>query len=219
MGSWLPAWLMAVWCAVFVVLLAIHSSHILKLTGIGRFWHAGHAFMALGMINMYWPGGTMPVAAGPGKLLFAVATAAALAAVVATRLRGDTDWLWAIMAVDFGIMIYMFEQMEGRGLSLLAVPLAAWGLLQAAGWFSGLLTEETRRHHAPAGQGSVAAVPELRLGHRQILSLRVTLGVMALGMAYMLLAMNFGMGSSGDEQPGGHHHSMAPRSAVQVAAV
>jgi hypothetical protein len=50
---------------------------------------------------------------------------------------------------------------------------------------------------------SLASSPPLRHGSGHALSLRITLAAMSLGMAYMLLAMQFGISAMGSMTPGG----------------
>jgi hypothetical protein len=235
MGSWLPTWLSALWASLFVVVLVVHAGHLQRVSGWGRLWHSGHVVMALGMADMYWPHQPPPVTGRLGEIAFVILTAAAVAMVAWTATRGRVSWAWAIGAVDFAIMAYMFAMSDHRSVSL-TVALTVWLVLEAVGWSAGWLSaladaEDLGRHDHPRGPhhelpeppdaaaGATAgrwpwprtrtvaqpvqarptttrAPVTTRPGHDgggHWTSVRVTLTVMSLGMAYMLLVMQFGM--------------------------
>lgn len=191
MGSWLPTWALTAWCAIFAIVLALHLFHVARMSGRARVWHVGHSVMALGMVDMYWPSGNPPVGETPGTVIFAVLAVVALVATVVSRLRGATQWLWAMLVVDFAVMAYMFAMMSHRWEALTLI-LTVWCAIEAVAWFTGLLNAEVHAQHAviePSGATDATG------GHADasLWSVRITLGVMALGTAYMLLAMQYGM--------------------------
>jgi methionine sulfoxide reductase heme-binding subunit len=227
-SSWLPVWLRVVATAALVVVAAVHLWHLSGQAARGRLWHTGHVVMALGMIDMFWPTGRMPVGGGIGQGVFAVAALGALGLAVADLARRRPGrWLWVLAVVDLGSMIYMFA-LPIPGLGWLTWILVAWFVLQAAGWASGRLTPIGRPSHPdntpappaldgepltgdttaasqPAGtlvtavRTAVSAAPDGRRRHE--LSVRLTLLVMNVGMAYMFLAMRLGMQHMGGAMP------------------
>ena len=76
-------------------------------------------------------------------------------------------------------MSYMFALMSLRYLVVVTVILAGWQLAEAAAWTTGRL--------GTRGQGA---------------AVRISLALMSTGMAYMLLAMQFGMSGGGHGGPG-----------------
>lgn len=209
-NSWLPRWLDVVCTVIFLVILVAHAVHALGVRGRSRPWHGVHVLMALGMLDMFWPADEMPVPATPGKVTFAVAAVGALGAT-AWFSRGERgmSWPWLIAAVDLGAMAYMFEMMESKN-AVVTVLLAAWFLVEAAGWASGRLSTVAEREAlslaaehdgvvSDAGRGpdvaadrSPVTVLAVRRHGTYTRSVRLSLVVMALGMAYMLLAMQYG---------------------------
>jgi hypothetical protein len=215
-NSWLPRWLEVAGTVIYLVILASHAVHALTVRGRSRAWHGVHVLMALGMLDMFWPADEMPVAATPAKIVFTLAGVGALGATVWFSRGGrDVAWLWLIATVDLGAMVYMFQMMASTS-AVVTIALAAWFLIEAAGWGSGLLSATAGRQslsvaadpeaapgavdvEAPGtgadasavGRSTVAVLTERR--HRSYASaVRLSLVVMALGMAYMLLAMQYG---------------------------
>lgn len=221
----LPTWLAATWGSVFVVVLAVHLRHALSMVGLQRAWHGTHLLMAIGMIDMFWPWGAMPVGESVGVVVFIIATVAAVLVTVQQAVRSGRYGLWTLAAVDLASMAYMFAMLTTR-IAAVSVVLVAWFLLEAAGWFHGIslgllprhaLAEEERADQAADAAGSdlnhraasarcetpnrlqeAGAVQTLEARAHQadrshLRDLRVTLGLMSLGMAYMLVSMQFGM--------------------------
>lgn len=246
-SSWIPTWVAVAWTVVFAGVLAIHLRNMVALrrmvvvTGRSRLWHGVHVLMALGMIDMYWPTGTMPVGARPAQVVYAGAAAGlgAMIAIDAVRYRRPV-WLWTIAVVDMVAMAYMFLLTSIDALAAVTVLLAVWSVAQSLGWASGFLAtaapygdsaavQATRvlGGHAPApdtaarasagGQapatstavvaaavaGPVARPVTVRAAHTR--PSRVTLTLMNVGMAYMLLAMQFGMATGGSPGMPGMH--------------
>jgi len=203
MGSWLPTWVMAVWCAVFAVITILHLVHVARLSGRARIWHCGHTVMALGMVDMYWPTGSPPIGERPGTIGFAILAVIAALAAIGDRLRGRTPWLWVLLALDFAAMTVMFALMSHSWV-FLTLLVTFWCLIEAVAWFGGLLNREVHAQHAvidptdqqDEGQDDGQGAPPTASGHggASLWSVRISLGVMALGMAYMLLGMQYGMG-------------------------
>lgn len=226
--AWLPTWLRAVATTAFVVVLIVHLVHIAGHTRRGRAWHSIHVLMALGMIDMFLPTTGMIVSAVVGEVVFAVA-ALTIGGFVVSELvrRGRVGWLWPIAGVDLAAMVYMFA-MPAMRLGWLTGLLVTWFALQALGWATGGLStvadtglgEPTTAPASESPQIATAASAARRgpvtrmislkrttaatthLGSAHSLSVRATLIVMNVGMAYMFLAMQFGMTPLNATMPG-----------------
>lgn len=206
--SWIPAGTSYGWAAASVLVVLVHVWHLRLITGRHRLWHAGHILMALGMLVMFLPSlmATTPPLAG--TLVFALAALALAGYLALLRRRGGgVGLVWLASVIDLAWMALMFGEMGGRVLTLLNLAGAGWFGAQAVGWISGLLGRVLDRHGL--GTATAAAQPEER--HHGIVdggahdwSVRLSLTVMGLGMAYMFLALNGAM--SGAD----HGHSMSP---------
>ena len=179
-STWIPGWVGLAWVLIYAAIAFWHLGHLTVMAGAGRLWHAGHVLMAAGMIDMFWPWGGMPAGPGAGEAIFAVAAAGSLTLATVSCARGRPDTrLWLLTAADLGVMVYMFALASLRYLVVVTVMLAVWELAEAAAWASGRL-----------GTGRDSA------------GLRVSLALMNAGMAYMLLAMQFGTAITGPDMPG-----------------
>jgi methionine sulfoxide reductase heme-binding subunit len=192
MGSgnpWLPCALMVIAALVYVVILVVHVGHLRDIGIRGRVWHLGHVLMALGMIDMFVPTGRMPVPAGVGAVVFALAALVMLGFTAALAVRGErVGWLWPVAGFDLAAMAYMFTL---PGAPWLTGLLVGWFVLQAAGWATGVLPG------VGVGQPPDRSGASVGSGYHD-LSVRVTLAAMGLGMAYMFLAMQLGMAPMGN---------------------
>jgi len=179
-STWIPGWVGLTWVLIYAVIACWHLGHLVVMGGSGWVWHAGHVLMAAGMIDMFWPWGGMPAGPGVGEAIFAAAAAGSLAVVTVSSARGrPVSRLWLLTTADLAVMVYMFALASLRYLVAVTVMLAAWQLAEAAAWAAGRL-----------GAGRDGA------------GLRVSLALMSAGMAYMLLAMQFGMAMTGPGGPG-----------------
>jgi Domain of unknown function (DUF5134) len=216
-SPWLPSWLGLAWATIFAVILIAHLWHIVVMTGRDRLWHSVHVLMALGMIVMFAPTGRMIVPSAAGMAFFA-ATAVAVACPLVWEYahRHDIGRLWLLNVIDLTAMVYMFAMMSTR-VVWLTIPLALWLVLQAAGWVTGRLwavleagglggtrpvqtripaaTKITTRPAArqPYQDLTAHSTPAHNHSHGARVVISTTLTLMALGMAYMLIAMQFGM--------------------------
>ncbi|NMH97550.1 DUF5134 domain-containing protein [Pseudonocardia acidicola] len=218
-STWLPSWLGYSWTAVFAVILIVHVWHAAVLAGRHRLWHGVHVLMAAGMIVMFLPTARMVVPAGFGAMVFGLAAVVVAGLRLGARVRGETvGGLWLATVVDLAAMAYMFTLASFRVLWL-TIALAAWLIVEAAGWASGRLytvleqgglggartapvpasvPSDAASGSAGPGLPGAAARPRPAVvvhGTVHATWIRVTLALMALGMAYMLLAMQFGMGA------------------------
>lgn len=197
----LPTWLAIAWMAAFLLVLASHARHAVHDEGERRWWHCGHVVMALGMAFMYAPSSVDPlsVAAATWRVVFgagAVAVLGWLTAHVVTR--RPVNALWPLLAIDMAAMVYMWSAPRwGAGVTWLLV---AFFVVAAALWASDRMRRLDQRVVVGAGFGgavngpgagalSATAVVPL-VFHRD---LRVSMTTMALGMAYMLAAMQLAM--------------------------
>jgi hypothetical protein len=215
MNSWLPPWLGVTLATVFGVIVIVHLYHVLVLPGRQRLWHGVHVLMATGMIIMFAPTGRLVVWNVAGAAVFAAAAVTLAGLLVRRRAHGHhLGTLWLIATLDLATMVYMFAMMDLR-LLWLTVALAAWFIVQATGWTTARLYT-TLAHGGlgdPPPNGPTTTVPtptptestgnQPHPGppthphhgntHRNLI--RATLAMMSMGMAYMLIAMQFGTAS------------------------
>ncbi|MGH3632256.1 MAG: DUF5134 domain-containing protein [Sciscionella sp.] len=222
---WLPSWLGLVWTGAFVSVVVVHLWHVVVMTGRPRAWHGVHVLMSTGMIVMFVPTDRMLVPAGVGAIVFGIAAVGVASFVAGARVRAERGGgLWLVSAVDLAAMAYMFTMMSMASLRLvwLTMVLVAWFAVQAAGWAGGrgstvlaagglggtrgVLIKVGVPVDAPveaaigraASLASVTRLPHpsgVGIGGVHSWTIRVTLSVMALGMGYMLLVTQFGMGA------------------------
>ena len=225
-NTWLPTWLRIVALAGYALVILVHLRHLRGSTSRCQAWHAGHLLMAFGMIVMFLPTTSMIVPAPVGEALFVGAAAAvgAVAAVEFARHR-RTAAIWAVAVIDLAAMAYMFA---GASLDPLTWLLVGWFVLQSLCWAAGSFEQAPRRADdgprtavAPGvgartdrlGEigdrpGGAVATAERSIAGPALQpatfspGIRASLAVMALGMAYMLLAMRLGMPVMDGPMPG-----------------
>lgn len=195
-ASILPVWLAVAWVLALLLVAGVHCRHLLCTRGQRRAWHCVHVTMALGMALMYAPASLAGPDDDPWRNAFAAAAAAVLAWTV-TRMatRRGTSALWLLAGADLAAMAYMWAAPVG-GLTRLSWVLVAYFGLEAVLWISNSC-RQLREHLLPTGttllpveirtDTTVQSTPAASI--RERLQLRVSLAMMALGMAYMLLAM------------------------------
>jgi Domain of unknown function (DUF5134) len=229
-NSWLPTWLSVLLAAVFVGILVVHLWHLAAMAGRSRLWHGSHVLMSLGMIDMLWSGDAMVVSSSAGQIIFGVAAGGFALLTAAEAEPGAFPWLWLITALDLVAMVYMFAMMSSARHLVLTVLLVVWFAVEALGWVSGRLAS-LAQHEALVLEGSAPVVencsqtedPNEQGGGRTIAtsllapslatrrravharSVRVTLTLLSLAMAYMLLAMQFGLPAMTSIAPDGGH--------------
>ena len=201
----LPEWLSWVWVAAFVCIAATHLRHVVQARGHRRAWHIGHTTMAVGMTFMFLQhAGLTLLPAVLWEVIFGAYALALVAWIFSAWGAGrPVNALWAISTVDMAAMFYMFA-MPQAALAPLTYALAAYFVLLAVGWMSGILDDEARsRNPLPLAIGPpLAAKPGAAIGvsvsedrpvdalcGHATLGHRLTLTGMALGMAYMFVAM------------------------------
>lgn len=207
----LPDWLRVVWIVALGVVIVTHVWHAYSRPGQHRWWHAGHIFMAAGMVVMYVPGSmTEPGLSAVGVVLFGgVALTTAVATVVLRRREGALNPLWVVAVVDTLVMAYMWLPAAIRP-SLLDYALAAYLGCQLLAWALGLWERDpaiarppvpaaTAPTMARAGSGRPTVVrpsapltyPSAAVGliAERAPVVRASLAVMAASMSYMLIVM------------------------------
>jgi hypothetical protein len=187
----LPDWLAIVWTLIFLAILVTHARHVLRDDGQRRYWHVGHVLMAAGMIVMFAPPSIDPLdlPAGLWQLAFAAAAGLVLGWTVHKAvIREAVSVLWLVLALDLAAMVYMWSESAFR-------PAITWVLVtyfaaQAVVWVTNPMRAGVEGPARPAAGGAPAATatavakPLFCEG-----DLRVSLGAMTLGMAYMFAAM------------------------------
>jgi hypothetical protein len=188
----LPEWLAVTWTLVFASIAVVHVRHLLETHGERRLWHSGHVLMAIGMVFMFAPTSLdhFGIPADFWRLAFANAAGAVVVWILVALSNGTpVNRLWLVMAVDFAAMVYMWSPAG-------FVPAVTWVLvtyfvLQTLLWATDMYRELDRK---PLGEwsfqfagGAVAARGVSALVCER--DLRVSMGAMVLGMAYMLAAM------------------------------
>lgn len=214
----LPPWLAVVLGVVSLLVVVPHITHVAVTAGQHRWWHVGHIAMSIGMAQMYLFGLGNPFVVGAFRGLFIAITCLMLAAAVWCRAReGAVNPLWVATAVDTAAMAYMYAPASARP-EPVTVLLIVYLVAQAIAWASGAWAKvpafdvdapstatsaganavrrayigpaDSTGNNAPA-RAAVTVVPRPRLGlsGRKDPRVRATLAIMALSMAYMLLAM------------------------------
>lgn len=187
----LPDWLAVILTLVFLAIFVVHSRHVWETRGERRLWHSGHVLMAIGMAFMFAPASLDHFGISPEfwRLLFANAAGAVVIWVLVLLSTGTpVNRLWLVLAFDLAAMVYMWSP---NGF----VPVVTWILVayftvQAVLWATDRYRKLERTpltSPVVVGDGTLAAraVSPLVCEH----DLRLSLGVMVLGMAYMLAAM------------------------------
>lgn len=191
----LPNWLRFVWVAAFAGIAAVHIGHARAMGGQRRRWHAVHVLMALGMIDMFLPPGAEGVPGSAWEVTFGVAAAGmAAGGVVAWMVEGSrpVNGLWAISVIDLVAMVYMFA-LSSVAFAALSYTLAGYFVLETVAWATPVLGDTGRWKGTlalPASGATASAVAApVTLSGRASLGLRASLAVMAMGMAYMFVAV------------------------------
>jgi hypothetical protein len=187
----LPNWLAVVWTLVFLTVAVVHARHIWETRGERQLWHGGHVLMATGMIFMSAPPSLDHFGIPPEfwRLLFANAAGAIIIwALISLTAGAAVNRLWLVLAFDLAAMVYMWSP---AGL----VPAISWILVayfaaQTVLWVTDRYRQLERvslTSPVVGGDGTLVA----RVGSRLVCEhdLRLSMGVMVLGMAYMFAAM------------------------------
>jgi hypothetical protein len=192
----LPEWLAIVWTLVFLAVLVIHGRHVLRSEGQRRYWHSGHCLMALGMIFMFAPAtiNHFDIPSGFWQLVFANAAGIVLAWILAQALsRQAVNALWIVIGTDLAAMVYMWS--PGHFEAPVTWFLVAYFAAQSALWATNRMRRADDlaigRRFSVGSSGAIAATAAQPLVCDR--DLRMSVGVMTLGMTYMFAAMQLGM--------------------------
>jgi hypothetical protein len=188
----LPLWLGAGASAAFLVIAASHLRHMAATDGQRRPWHACHVLIAVGMAFMYLPASIDPLAVPLGFWRVLFASAALVAALWAVGGNARVPVLmWTLTAFDLGAMLYMSSVPAQPSTAAVSWIVVAY-LLASAGMWS---ADAYRRidggvplvswQALSAGGEVVASTAESLLGE---LDIGISMIVMAIGMAYMVMA-------------------------------
>jgi len=194
----LPDWVRALWITAYVVILIIHLYHAATMKGEHRAWHSIHILMALGMIWMFLPTPPAIIPALTWQLAFALAACLIVVWFMwSWSHHHAVNFLWVTSLIAMLAMIYMFA-FPGAANRILTYLLVAYFVAEAIAWFVGAFdeTETGRRRLLPyaVGPRSDYATKFVHpLAEAGSLNVRLSLGVMALGMAYMFLAMQIAL--------------------------
>ena len=188
----LPDWLAVIWTLVFAVLLVVHARHAMQTQGERRFWHLGHVLMAFGMMFIFAPGSLdhLDIPHGFWPVLFATASGVVIAWLLTRTLNGQSaNGLWLVLAFDLAAIAYMWS--PSGYVAPLTWLLVAYFAVQALLWLTGTYRQlDGRLTISGIGvnpDGTLTAtVAEPLVVERD---LRLSMGVMALGMAYLLAAV------------------------------
>lgn len=187
-----PIWLSWVCFVIYIPILLLHLFHLVQMGGQHRAWHTGHVVMALGMAWMFLPTHPLSIPALVWRIVYAGASCLLLVwSIWNWSQRRGVDFLWIPLLIGMLSMLYMYS-FPGVANQYLSYILVIYFVLEAIAWFVGVLgrSEKGHRQLVPAILG-----PRTSSEHRHQLAeggafgLRLTLGLMALGMGYMLFAM------------------------------
>ncbi len=189
----LPSWLAVIWTLVFIAIIVSHALHLRESEGQRRVWHAGHVLMAFGMAFMFAPSSIdhFNIPSGFWQLAFANAAIAIVLWMLAQALGGRAvNALWLIMAIDMGAMAYMWSPSGFQ--APITWLLVAYFALQTVVWVTNRMRDVD---HLALFGGGFSVTPEggVAISAAEPLvcfrDLRVSMGAMTLGMAYMFAAM------------------------------
>jgi hypothetical protein len=186
-----PGWLRYVWVSAFCCIIIIHLRHAAVSQGACRWWHAGHAFMALGMVSMYlsMKPRPLPALAWEASYILLTMVIAAWITLMLSRRRA-LSLLWFNLMIGMAGMFYMFI-MPHAGRPAWSYLFITYFLAEAIAWAFGAL-DDGKSAEAPR---LIIGSPRLMRNETDILVGRTTfmirgsLAVMTTGMAYMILGM------------------------------
>jgi hypothetical protein len=198
----LPVWTATAWTAIFLVIAASHLRNMSKTTGQRRPWHACHVLMALGMAFMYAPMEINPLAVPSTFWKLVFAAAGLIAAVWAIGGGGRVSILiWLLSSIDLCAMIYMASGTAHTSTAPVTWLLTAYVLGEAVMWsldlyrrIDGMTPIISWRLLAIESGAAIpaASISTEATGRGSLLGeldISASMIAMALGMAYMLVAM------------------------------
>lgn len=190
----LPTWMRVLWVVALIIALVAHLGHVYHMSGQQRWWIFGHVIMAAAMIPMYMPEilGEVDFSWLAIRLFISAALVTAAVSITMRRRENVLNPLWVMLAVDLGVMAYMWLPVTNRP-SILDGLLAVYSGYQVVAWLFGMWDRipvldrsMPGGNHRPRPAPTVAVVS---LTTHTSLTGRATLAVMAASMGYMLIAM------------------------------
>lgn len=140
-----PGWVSILFSAA-LALSIVHHLPCLIHGHAGRWFHAGHAAMALSMIYMYlsmsYDWNWLPAT---WQMWFFVATTAGITAWLLTRWtrRKPVNALWILLLIQHAAMAYMWYPVV-RWNAILIFALVSWFAVETFGWAANLFPDNVR---------------------------------------------------------------------------
>ncbi|MFN8102567.1 MAG: DUF5134 domain-containing protein [Mycobacterium sp.] len=140
-----PGWLSILFSVGLALGIVHHLPCLIHRRG-SRWFHAGHAAMALSMIYMYlsmsYDWNWLPAT---WQMWFFIATTAAIVVWLITRLarRQPVNTLWILLLVQQAAMAYMWYPMM-RWNAIAIFVLVSWFAIEAFGWAANLFPDDVR---------------------------------------------------------------------------
>jgi hypothetical protein len=201
-SSIVPEWFGVVGAAIFVMIAASHLRYLRLTSGQRRPWHACHVLIAAGMAFMYAPHAIDPLSVPPGfwKLVFAMAGVLTAFWAVSGVGRVATV-MWLLTALDLAVMLYMWSGTEQAGSAPIRGLIVVYLVAEAGAWAldayrqidgDGPLISWRTLSGDPGGGPAQITVPATAVGTGSLLGqldIGISMVAMALGMAYMVAAM------------------------------
>lgn len=143
--DYFPGWI-SILFSLGLALGILHHLPCLILGRGNRWFHAGHAAMALSMIYMYlsmsYDWNWLPAT---WQMWFFIATSAAITGWLLTKLtrRQPVNPLWILLLIQQAAMAYMWYPMM-RWNAILIFVLVSWFAIEAFGWVVNLFPDDIR---------------------------------------------------------------------------
>ncbi|HRD12413.1 MAG TPA: DUF5134 domain-containing protein [Mycobacterium sp.] len=144
--DYFPGWISIAFSAG-LLLGIVHHLPCLVFGRESRWFHAGHAAMALSMIYMYlsmsYDWNWLPA---KWQMWFFAATSVAITGYILSRFirREPVNFLWILLLVQQAAMAYMWYPMM-RWNAILIFVLVSWFAIETFGWAANLFPDDVRR--------------------------------------------------------------------------
>lgn len=144
--DYFPGWISIAFSAGLALGIVHHLPCLIFGHG-SRWFHAGHAAMALSMIYMYlsmsYDWNWLPA---KWQMWFFAATSIAITGYILSRLirREPVNFLWILLLVQQAAMAYMWYPMM-RWNAILIFVLVSWFAIETFGWAANLFPDDVRR--------------------------------------------------------------------------
>jgi hypothetical protein len=180
----LPAWVTWIWLIALTFVLVFHCSHLVRMGGQHRWFHASHILMIVSMLYMYasmefhWK--WLPAALQ--AWIFALSTAAIVIWMIYRFAKKQPfSYLWILALIMQAAMVYMWLP---NWIAVLTWILVVYYALETIAWLLGLINDTKGK--GAVGPGDKAAF--VHLAH-PTLRANVSMAIMAASMGYMFAAM------------------------------